>query len=250
MRLRICLVAAAVLMAAPAVAQTPYPPIRDPFLTVTFGSASRSQDTHQQGHFSHYQEDAAFDLLHSPDRASFFDIGGGIRVWRGMFVGITYTARRKETFSGPVEAFVPHPVFYDSFRTAAGTISGLEHSEHAVHIQGIWRFELAPAFQVDLFGGPSLFNATHVLLESFAVEEVDSSFAQVNIGQPTLREDSEAVFGGHAGVDAMFRIVRHVGVGAMVRYSRAVASFDLQGARNSEILVGGLDAGVRVRLGF
>ena len=249
MRSRIWLAVWVVLTAAPALAQTRYPPLRNPYLTFTIGNASRTQDSHQQGRFSLYNEDAAFDVQHDLKRARFIDFGGGVRAWRGLFVGLTYTARRREIVGAPIEAFVPHPIFYDAFRTAQGTVTGMEYREASVHMQGIWRFEPSPSFQIGVFGGPSLFNVSHDLLEKFEVEE-SNGFMNVAIVRPTLRRDSEGVFGAHAGVDAIVRIVGHLGAGAMVRYSRALGSFATPENAKVELTVGGWDAGVRVRLGF
>lgn len=248
MRRTVLLMVAALLVAAPASAQ--YPPIRDPYLTVTYGSASRSQDAHQQGRFSLYREDVAFDVLHSLDRADFIDIGGGARVWRGLFVGLAYTVRLRETVEGAIDAFVPHPVSYDAFRRVEGPVPGLEHREQAVHIQAMWRFAPAPAFQIGVFGGPTIFNVSHDLVEHVSVAEVGDPFTQVNVGEATLRRETENGFGAHAGIDAMYRIVRHVGVGGMVRYSRATTGFAVPGYPELELTVGGLDAGLRLRIGF
>jgi hypothetical protein len=248
MRRLVLLVSAAIVVAVPVSAQ--YPPIRDPYVTVTYGSASRSQDAHQQGRFPLYREDLAFDVLHSLEQATFIDIGAGARVWRGLFVGGAYAARRREALGGPIAAFVPHPVIYDQFRSAAGTASELNYKEHAVHIHAMWRFVPAAAFQIGVFGGPTLFSASHDLIEAFDVAETGGSFAQVNFGEATLRRETEGVFGAHAGLDAMYRIVRQVGVGAMVRYSRASADFMIPGHPALELTIGGLDAGVRVRIGF
>lgn len=234
--------------AVPASAQ--YPPIRDPYLTFTYGTASRAQDAHQQGRFPLYGEDLAFDVLHSLDRSEFLDVGLGARVWRGLFLGVAYTARREESREGQITAFVPHPVFYDTYRSGAGVVPAVGHTEHTVHVQAMWRFAPAPALQIGVFGGPSIFSLSHELVEDFAVTEVGSGFSEVSFGEATIRRESEGAFGAHAGVDAMYRIARHVGLGAMVRYSRGTADVAIFGSRPLELTVGGLDAGLRVRIGF
>lgn len=242
--------AAAFFVAAPVFAQSPFPPIRDPYLTISYGTASRSQEAHQQRRFSLYNEDVAFDVLHRLDRAAFIDIGAGARVWRGLFMGLTYTGRVTETRAGAITAFVPHPVYYDAFRSAEGTANGLEHREHAVHIQAMWRFEPARSLQIGVFGGPTLFTVSHDLVEDFTVTEADGTFMQVNLGEPTRRRDSQSGFGGHGGVDAMYRIAGPVGVGGMVRYSHGTPRHAVPGDRAVPLTAGGLDAGVRVRIGF
>jgi hypothetical protein len=250
MRRTILLLSASLFLAAPALAQSPYPPIRDPYLTVTYGAASRSQDIRQQGVLTVYNEVGAFELLHSVDRAAFYEIGAGARVWRGLFVGGAFTRRTSESIDAPVDAFVPHPAFYDSFRRVQATVSGVEHRETALHIQAMWRFDLTPKFQVGVFGGPTLLNVAHDLIEGFTVVETGGAFTEPSLTEPARRRESAGLFTAHGGVDAMVRVAPHVGVGAMVRYSHATTRLTAPERTSIELVAGGLDAGIRVRIGF
>src|SRR4029077_19967420 len=81
-----------------------------------------------------------------------FDVGGGVRVWRNLAVGLDVSRFSKET-AGTVSAQIPHPFFFNRARTVSGDASGLTRDETAVHLQALWMLPFGSRWRLALGGG-------------------------------------------------------------------------------------------------
>ena len=98
-----------------------------------------------------------------------FDIGGSMRVWKQIGVGMSL-ARTQGTTTAMVEADVPHPMFYEWHRTARTSKAGLAHREAGYHIYGQLLLPISSSTLITVSGGPSYFNASQEVVT--AVESV------------------------------------------------------------------------------
>lgn len=216
MRSFLCALAAIPLLAAPAAAQSPRP---GPFASVNFGYQAQSQDFTQTGEFPLFEETGTFDVPQSLEGGGFFEIGGGIGIRRNVSVGASYAIRSKSTRDVQINASVPSPAFPDEFRNATATVSGLERTERAFHLQAIWHVPVTVEFDVAVFAGPSFFSVKDDLIEGFTPTEVGGDFTQVTLENITRSRQSETAVGFNLGVDGRYMLTRNVGAGAMLRYT-------------------------------
>lgn len=245
MRSFFCALAALTLFAAPAAAQSERP---RPFALVNFGFQARSQDFTQFGEFPLYGATATFDAPHSLEGAPFFEIGGGVGIFRNFSVGGSYAWRSTKTRDVQVSASVPSPISLVTFRNATVTETDIEHQEGAFHLQGIWHIPVTVEFEVAVFGGPSFFNAKHDLIDDVTVTEVGGDFSQVNL-TVNRSTHSETVVGFNAGVDGRYMFTRNVGAGAMIRFTRGKGDFTA-GGQTLEINTGGFEVAGGLRFKF
>ena len=232
------------MLAAPATAQER----PRPFAQVNFGFQARSQDFTQFGEFPIYGGTATFEAPHSLEGAPFFEIGGGAGIFKNFSVGASYAWRTTKDRDVQVSARVPSPISLVTFRDATTTAAGLEHKEGALHLQGIWHVPITVEFEVALFGGPSIFNAKHDLVEDVTVTEVGGNFTQVNlaVNQSSV---SETVVGFNLGVDGRYMFTSNIGAGAMIRFTRGKGDFEA-GGQTLEINTGGFEVGGGLRFKF
>jgi hypothetical protein len=60
-----------------------------------------------------------------------FDVGGSVRVWRALSVGAAVSHYTHEDPIG-ISAQVPHPFFFNQFRTAQGSSLGAPRTETVI----------------------------------------------------------------------------------------------------------------------
>ncbi len=254
MRSFLCVLAAITLGGAPAAAQE-----HRVFVNVNFGVLTQKQDLKQTATLPIYQETATWEANHTIEGGPLFDIGAGYRVSRNFFVGVSYTQVSKDTRDVTVNASVPSPVFTDTFRSASGTATGLEHKERAFHLQALLQVPVTVEFGVTLFAGPTFFTVEDELVSGFSLVEAGGDFTSVTLTDIRVEGQKHTTTGFHVGIDAQYMFMkdagfmRAAGVGGMLRYSRG--SVDLNpppdtGSETFKLDTGGLEIGVGLRLRF
>ena len=243
------------LFAAPAAAQAPqtFAPEQKAFASVNFGFEGLKQDVTQTAEFPLYDETATWTAPHAVKGTPTFDIGGGYYVRRNVAVGLAYTMRSKHQRDVTVSANVPSPIFTDALRTATGDARGLEHSEQAVHLQALWRVPVLVEFDVHVFGGPTFFRVKDELINTVSINEADGNFSSINVGDIGVSSQSHSSLGFNLGVDTRYMLMRNVGVGAMLRYSRGTVDLTNAPGTTPEKLTidaGGLEIGAGLRFRF
>ena len=80
-------------------------------------------------------------------------------------------------------ATVPHPLLYDSPRTANAAATGLKHEEKQTHIFAIRMIPMSEKLRVGLFGGPNDFQLKQdmVTLGTPAFSEVGAPYTSVTL---------------------------------------------------------------------
>ncbi len=142
----------------------------------------------------------------------------------------------------------PHPLFFDQARGVEGDIDDLDRQETA----GFLDFVVAGSsgrLGWRLFGGPAWLKVSADLIESVQYSHAYPYDEVTVIGQ-TRRQVSDSAFGFSAGAGADYEIASRVALGLQVRYSRATGELALEGQDPLEVDIGGLQAGLAVRLRF
>ena len=156
-----------------------------------------------------------------------FEFGGGVTFLGALTLGAAFEDSASDQ-AGMMDLSLTHPLFHPVLR-ASKTTGPLQHSEKATHIEIGYRFPRTGPFAIRVFGGP-----THVSLRQDAVSKLgyDETFNPVtrtftpSITDLEIEPVKASAWGYHAGVDASYFFSRHVGVGGLLRYSRATVDLE------------------------
>lgn len=247
MRSFLSALAMAAVFAAPAAAQD-----HRVFVNLTYGGLAQNQDVNQTASFPLYGETGTWEAAHAIEAGPFFDIGGGFKLHRNFFVGASFTQGTTQTRDVTVNAVVPGPIFFDTFRSTSGTLTGLEHKERALHLQALLQIPVTVEFGVSVFGGPTFFTVEDELVSGFDLSEA-ADFSSVALRNIRTEAQSNTSTGFHLGFDAQYMFVKNAGVGGMVRYSKGSVELTAPADTGSEkfkLDTGGLEIGAGLRFRF
>lgn len=180
-------------------------------------------------------------------RAPLFDVGGGARIWRNLGVGVSVSYTTQDD-DAEVTAKAPHPFFFNQPRTATGSQSVLRQ-ETGVHVQALWMIPATLHLQIGVFGGPSFYMAKQGLVTAVNYSE-SYPFDTATFTNALTEEQSRNAIGFNAGVDVVYLFGSRIGVGAIARFSRAQATFDLVNGGTAPVDIGGVQLGGGLRLRF
>ena len=107
--------------------------------------------------FRAYGEDARFEETHETKAGGLFDVGGSLRVWEELRVGVSYSQLTKSD-STRLTGSVPNPIAVNAARAIPPQDLSLAHEERATHVYAAWVVPITDKLDVAIFGGPSFFN--------------------------------------------------------------------------------------------
>jgi hypothetical protein len=191
-----------------------------------------------------FAEAAVVNTTYQLKPAPGLDVGGGVRVWRnlGIGVGVSYVTKAA---NGSVDAQVPHPLAFGKPRAVSG-VSTLARNETVVNVQMLWMIPapIGRRWQLAIEGGPSWVSVNQDVVEDVTITQTYPYDTAAYTGV-VARRSSQSGIGFNAGIDGTYLYTRHVGVGASAVFTRA--HLPLGGSADSP--AGGLhlDAGLRLR---
>jgi Outer membrane protein beta-barrel domain len=193
------------------------------------------------------RETATTDVSYPVDAGPLFDGGVGIRLWKGLGAGLAFT---RFSVDGEVEvtAALPHPLFFQRNRDVSGESDGLTRSESGVHIQAQYHLPPFGQLQVVLSGGPSILDIKQSLVTGVNYTEEfpydTTSFVGVD-----SRQVAGTATGFNVGADFQWLFTHHVGVGGLLRFTRAKVDLEVD-SRTVQVDAGGFQVGGGLRLAF
>ena len=214
-------------------------PLLRGFLNVSAGYQGSDQSFDVAGSFPLHQETATFASAQSVSGGGIFDISGGARVWRSLYVGLGITSF-SDTSDATITASIPDPLVFDRPITQTASATGLEHKETGVHIQATWIMPVTVDFDVAFSLGPSFFSVKQSFVSGITVPERTTTIASVN-----LTEGSETAAGFNIGVDGTYLVTPRIGAGAFLRYAGGSATIG-----GVDVDAGGVQIGFGVRVRF
>lgn len=218
------------------------------YISVNGGSQTTSTDFADNVVFTEFVEEGDFDAAYGIDPGAIFDIGGGMRLPFNLGIGGGVT-RFDQSDDASVNARIPHPFFFDRDRSIAGSAASLTRTETAVHLEVRWFAPIPGAVELSVFGGPTYVSVTQELVTAVAFSQT-YPFDVATFTAAASGTQTESAVGYNVGADVGYFFSRYVGIGALVRFTRA--SLDLMSEDNGQISVdaGGLHAGGGLRLRF
>jgi hypothetical protein len=239
-------VAAALLTPRPADAQVAAPP--RVFISINAGGQTSSSSLTTTSGLKINQEDGQLIADYTVDPGAVFDVGGGLHLIRGLWVGAAFSWFGQH-IGADVRATIPHPFFFDRHRTIEGATPDVDREEKALHVHGMWAVPLTSQLHVKVFGGPTFLSIRQQLVSNVLYSETFPFDTATFSGAPTVMRTGSAV-GVNAGADVTYAVTPTVGVGGVVRFSRG--DVELESPLNGTIKVraGGLHVGGGFRLLF
>jgi hypothetical protein len=198
--------------------------------------------------FPLFQETARINTAYTVPKGKLFDGGLLYRLGDHFGVGAAFSSF-SERRDADVTGSIPHPFFFNTPRTLTGTAVGLERSEFDVHIQAAYVYT-GTKYDVVITGGPTIFRVRQDFVSNAAYTDV-YPYDTVTFGSAVTVQSTGTKTGFNIGADLGYRLSLNLGVGALVRYSRATASLPLTGsATNVSVDAGGLQVAGGVRFYF
>ena len=192
-------------------------------------------------------ETASVDTDYPVDAGPFFDAGAGFRIWKGLGAGIAFS-RFTVDRTVRVEAALPHPLFFQRNRQISGETGGLAREETGIHIQAQYQLPPFGKLYVTLAGGPSVLDTRQSIVTDVNYTEEFPYDSAAYVGVDSQRVSGTAT-GFNAGADFRWMFTRNIGVGGLVRYTRASVDLTRDG-RTVTVDAGGTQVGAGLRLAF
>jgi hypothetical protein len=231
------------LAAVPATAQ----PLPRFTISVNGGYQPSSTSFDDRFTFDLNRETASVDADYSVEAGPLFDAGVGFRIWKGLGAGIAISRFTVDS-TGQAEATLPHPLFFQRNRQISGEMTGITREETGIHIQAQYYLPPFGRFYVTLAGGPSVLDIQQSIVTDVNYTEEFPYDTATYVGVDSQRVSGTAT-GFNAGADVRWMFTRNIGVGGVVRYTRA--SVDLtRNNRTVTVDAGGVQVGGGVRLAF
>lgn len=199
--------------------------------------------------FTEYAEQGTIATRHQPGAGALVEAG----IWRGMTrrFGIAVTvSRERRDAPGTFTISLPHPLYLDRHRAAAGAMPAGTRRETAVHLGLVWSAALG-GLTARLGAGPSYVLAEADLADAVAHTDAYPYDAVAVTGLRTSAVRGDAL-GGHAAVTLERRLGGRFAASAGARWSRASVQLEAGGptARTARVTAGGVTAAFGLRLFF
>jgi opacity protein-like surface antigen len=175
------------------------------------------------------------------------DLGGGVRVWKGLGVGATYS-KLGFTEDVTVAALVPNPVQFNQTR-AASKVMPAERKEKAFHTHVLYVRPVTPRIDVMFSAGPSFIELTQDFVTGLELAEGEAPFVTVAIGNVQTVARTERIFGFNGGAGVTYFLTPLMGLGGTIRYSSGGTTTQQGDGRAVDLSRGGFQLlfGARVR---
>lgn len=180
--------------------------------------------------------------------AGIVSVRGGVRFRGDLSVGLA-VSRFSGSGDASVTAQLPHPFFFSQMRTVAGTIARLTRADTMVAAEVSWTVRPARGLDVMVFAGPAYVSTSQDVVSAPRYAETYPFDTATLIGADSTRV-TRAGLGFTAGLDLSYLFSRHLGLGGLVRISRATATFSPAAGNRSSAALGGVQASAGLRIRF
>jgi hypothetical protein len=148
-----------------------------------------------------------------------------------------------------VAANLPHPFYFNQPRRVAGASSGLRHEQLGLHAHAMWLLPFSERVQAAIFGGPSYFRVKQAMASNVSYAEAypfdSAEFTSLETTKQTAKK-----LGYNVGAEVSYYFSQYVGVGVIVRMTRATVDMPTTDGSTVAMEVGGTHAGAGIRFRF
>jgi len=215
---------------------------------VSGGGQQTAEDVSDHFSFPKNVETETIDVTYPKQPWGLIDLAAGFRVWKNLGVGVAVTVASGKG-KADVTASVPHPFLFNQPRIISGTEEDIAHSETGVHLQLQYLVPATGRLHFVLEGGPSWFNVDHEVVTDVTVTE-SYPYDTAAFGGAVTKTTKASAAGFNAGVDVTWMFLESVGVGGIVRYTRADIDLKAVEGRSLSMKAGGLQGGAGIRVVF
>jgi len=215
---------------------------------VSGGVQQAAEDISDHFSFPKNAETETVDVKYPMKPLGFIDLAAGYRVWKNLGVGVAVSVTSGKG-DADVTASVPHQFFFNQPRTVSGTDHNVTHSETGVHLQLQYLVPATGKLHFVLEGGPSWINVDHEVVTDVTVTE-SYPYDTAAFGGAVTKSTTGSAAGFNAGVDVTWMFAESVGIGGLVRYSRADIDLKAVEGRSLTVKAGGLQGGAGIRVLF
>jgi hypothetical protein len=242
-------IAAAWLLTGPsmAMAQPASKPARFT-IGVSGGVQQAADEVSDRFSFDKNVETENIDVKYPMKPWGLIDLAASYRVWKNVGVGVAVSVTSGKG-DADVTASVPHPFFFNQPRTVTGTESDISHSETGVHLQLQYIVPATGRLHFILEGGPSWVNVEHEIVTDVTVTE-SYPYDTAAFGGAVTKSTKASAPGFNAGIDVTWLFAESVGIGGVVRYTRADVDLEAVEGRSITMKAGGLQGGIGIRVLF
>jgi len=191
-----------------------------------------------------FDEAAVYDATLPSSEGTVLDAAAGVRVWRGLAVGLGVTLFEVDS-SMVVSGSIPSPLFVNRPRSAQFQQGGLAHRQLGVHLHMTYIFPVMDRIDVAVSVGPSLFRMRQDSPSAVDLGAETAPFDTVTITGIATAPARATGFGANAGLDVAYMLTRFVGAGIFVRYAGGSIDFGAD-----SVGAGGVQAGGGLRFRF
>jgi len=195
-----------------------------------------------------FLETASINTSYAVPKSQSFDGGILVRIVGGFGAGVAVSSFSKSS-SATVSGSIPHPFFFNTPRALSGAVASAERNETGVHIQAAYVVS-SKRIDVAIAGGPTFFNVSQDLVGDVVYTDV-YPYDTVTFTSATVSRARATQMGFNVGADVGVKFSKNIGVGGVIRFSRATANLPLTGSTSGvNVDVGGVQAGGGVRFFF
>jgi hypothetical protein len=221
------------------------PPDSRVALDLTAGYQTIATSFSQTVTFEQYSESGSLTSTYTVGRRPVVDAGLIVRVWRSVGVGISGSYFH-DSGSAQVNALVPNPLVFGQPRQVNGP-AGAAHTEAGVHFQAAYWVQPSQRLEIVVSGGPSVFRVDQDFVSDVTYTQAYPYDVATFQGASVIRQRKTET-GVNIGGEVGWRVARHLGLAAAMRFSRATAEFP--GTSAQSMVIGGLHVGAGIRLPF
>lgn len=216
------------------------------------GAAARSE---QRTTFRAYGEQGRLRTREDFPGGGHVDVGGSLRVWRGLLAGASFTQSRGSG-RAVVTGTVPHPIETGRDRTAPTQEVSLVHRERATHWFAGWRFPLRESLELEISAGATYYSLRRGVVAGLTPAETGAGppFDEVALRVDTGEHTRNGV-GFNAGLDVVWMFlpptrIPQLGVGVFARTSGGGVLLPTGAGTPRRVSAGGPRAGIGLRARF
>ena len=206
-----------------------------------------SLDFTQQRTFTEFAEEGRLDNRYAVKSGLGGEFGFQWRFGRRLGVMASVSLFKRED-TGSFSALLPHPLYLNHERRAAGSRADLSHRETAGHVSLVYIRE-TNSLELSLFGGPSLISVKTDFLDRVVYSHT-YPYDNVTVRGVDTASADDSAFGFNVGGGLDYRLNRRFGLGAQVRFSKATVNLIASDGREIHVDAGGLQAAAGFRIFF